>query len=208
MISVGRYTFSSWLRRGIGNRITQPDRLGAGGSGVAERATVPVDVTLNGAGISKSFALIGPGDIIGVNPHMVVRTEPRNWISNFEPNYLAFVEFYDEDFLWRYTPARPSGEKLSPWLALLVLKTPDNGKPGEFEIVNRRDPLPALRVTAPAALPPLTQNWAFAHVCINEGHAGSDDEIREYMSGNICRCGAYPNIVKAIADVKKGGHNL
>jgi len=42
--------------------------------------------------------------------------------------------------------------------------------------------------------------------CINEGHANSDDEIREYMSGNICRCGAYPNIVKAIADVKNGGH--
>lgn len=41
--------------------------------------------------------------------------------------------------------------------------------------------------------------------CINEGHANSDDEIREYMSGNICRCGSYPNIVKAIADVKKGG---
>ncbi len=44
-----------------------------------------------------------------------------------------------------------------------------------------------------------------AVACIREGHAGSDDEIREYMSGNICRCGAYPNIVKAIADVKKGG---
>jgi xanthine dehydrogenase YagT iron-sulfur-binding subunit len=41
--------------------------------------------------------------------------------------------------------------------------------------------------------------------CIREGHANSDDEIREYMSGNICRCGAYPNIVKAIAEVKKGG---
>lgn len=44
--------------------------------------------------------------------------------------------------------------------------------------------------------------------CIKEGHAGSDDEIREYMSGNICRCGAYPNIVKAVADVKKGGQIL
>src|SRR5687767_1970626 len=44
--------------------------------------------------------------------------------------------------------------------------------------------------------------------CIREGHANSDDEIREYMSGNICRCGAYPNIVKAVADVKKGGHKL
>jgi xanthine dehydrogenase YagT iron-sulfur-binding subunit len=33
---------------------------------------------------------------------------------------------------------------------------------------------------------------------IKEGHARSDDEIREWMSGNICRCGAYPNIVAAV----------
>lgn len=45
-----------------------------------------------------------------------------------------------------------------------------------------------------------------AVACIREGHANSEAEIREYMSGNICRCGAYPNIVKAIAEVKsKGG---
>jgi xanthine dehydrogenase YagT iron-sulfur-binding subunit len=33
---------------------------------------------------------------------------------------------------------------------------------------------------------------------ISEGKASSADEIRELMSGNICRCGAYPNIVAAI----------
>jgi xanthine dehydrogenase YagT iron-sulfur-binding subunit len=37
-----------------------------------------------------------------------------------------------------------------------------------------------------------------AAALIKEGHAGSDTEIREWMSGNICRCGAYPNIVAAI----------
>lgn len=36
--------------------------------------------------------------------------------------------------------------------------------------------------------------------CIREGHAGSDDEIREYMSGNLCRCGAYPHIVAAVRE--------
>ena len=36
---------------------------------------------------------------------------------------------------------------------------------------------------------------------LDEGRAGSDDEIREFMSGNLCRCGAYPNIVAAIRDV-------
>ena len=37
-----------------------------------------------------------------------------------------------------------------------------------------------------------------AAACIAEGHAGSADEIREYMSGNLCRCGAYPNMVDAM----------
>lgn len=36
--------------------------------------------------------------------------------------------------------------------------------------------------------------------CIREGHAGSAEEIKFWMSGNICRCGAYPGIVAAIAD--------
>lgn len=44
--------------------------------------------------------------------------------------------------------------------------------------------------------------------CIREGHANSEDEIREFMSGNICRCGAYTNIVKAVADVKTGGQEV
>jgi xanthine dehydrogenase YagT iron-sulfur-binding subunit len=36
---------------------------------------------------------------------------------------------------------------------------------------------------------------------LDEGRAGSDEDIREYMSGNLCRCGAYPNIVAAIREV-------
>ncbi len=44
-----------------------------------------------------------------------------------------------------------------------------------------------------------------AVACVNEGHTSSRSEISEYMSGNICRCGAYPNIVDAIVEVSKGG---
>jgi xanthine dehydrogenase YagT iron-sulfur-binding subunit len=47
-----------------------------------------------------------------------------------------------------------------------------------------------------------------AIACVREGHADSDDNIREYMSGNICRCAAYPNIVAAIKqaapEIQKG----
>jgi xanthine dehydrogenase YagT iron-sulfur-binding subunit len=40
-----------------------------------------------------------------------------------------------------------------------------------------------------------------AVACVQEGHATSEDDIREYMSGNICRCAAYPNIVAAVKQV-------
>jgi xanthine dehydrogenase YagT iron-sulfur-binding subunit len=40
---------------------------------------------------------------------------------------------------------------------------------------------------------------------VRENHANSDDEIREFMSGNICRCGAYPNILAAINEAKRKG---
>jgi xanthine dehydrogenase YagT iron-sulfur-binding subunit len=39
-----------------------------------------------------------------------------------------------------------------------------------------------------------------AIACVNEGHATSPEQIREYMSGNLCRCGAYVGIVAAIQD--------
>ncbi len=41
--------------------------------------------------------------------------------------------------------------------------------------------------------------------CISEGHATSADDVRFWMSGNICRCGAYPGIVAAIVQTAQGG---
>jgi xanthine dehydrogenase YagT iron-sulfur-binding subunit len=41
-----------------------------------------------------------------------------------------------------------------------------------------------------------------AVACVSEGHAESDEEIREYMSGNLCRCAAYPHIVAAVKQAK------
>ena len=44
-----------------------------------------------------------------------------------------------------------------------------------------------------------------AIACVREGHANNEEEIRQHMSGNICRCGAYPNMVDAIMEVKQKG---
>ena len=132
-----------------------------------------------------------PGDVIGINPRVIVRTEPRRWVTDFEPNYLAFIEFYEEDFPWRFTPARavqvnaagnpvssPQQTKLRPWIFLLVLAE------GEFEEVSGLSgPLPVIRLAGDdrqgAILPPAAQAWAWAHVhvgqditCSRSQHAG------------------------------------
>jgi xanthine dehydrogenase YagT iron-sulfur-binding subunit len=44
-----------------------------------------------------------------------------------------------------------------------------------------------------------------AVACIHEGHARGAAEIREWMSGNLCRCGAYANIVAAVGAAARGG---
>jgi hypothetical protein len=158
-IELAKYKIYSWSRRGISNQISDPDDLGSGSSATIERAEVPVAVRLNQNLLpEKRFSLIGPGDIIGINSDMIVRTEPRNWITDAEPNYLALVEFYDEDFHYRYTPARNSDEKLRPWIILLVLKE------NEFERTTRKVPLPSIKIKAKEALPPYDETWLWAHV--------------------------------------------
>lgn len=171
-IEIARYQFHSWARKGIANNITEHDDLGAGTSALVERAEIPVGVALNGAGLTKTFALVGPGDIIGINRDMVVRTEPLNWISDFESNYLAFVEFYDEDFAWRYTPAAPAGARLRPWLLLLVLKE------DEFERTSRRVPLPTIKLQSNEVFPPHNESWMWAHVHSNADIP--DSELSDY----------------------------
>jgi xanthine dehydrogenase YagT iron-sulfur-binding subunit len=44
-----------------------------------------------------------------------------------------------------------------------------------------------------------------AIACVAEGHCGTDSDIQEYMSGNLCRCGAYPKIVAAVKQARDHG---
>jgi hypothetical protein len=170
-MAIARYSFLPWLRRGIANQI----QAAASGAPRAEMdAVLTLETRKAKAGsdnqltdtATQKLRLIGPGDITGINKNMVVRTEPRNWITDFEPNYLAFIEFYDEDFPWRYTPAPPGANHLAPWIALMVLKD------SEFERVTMPGrPLPAIKLKGANwqnFLPPADKTWAWAHVHINE----------------------------------------
>jgi hypothetical protein len=119
-MTIARYSFLTWLRRGIANQL-QADASAASRASLTVSLTVASDVESQPL-TPKRVDLVGPGDILGFNPQLVVRTEPRRWIADFEPNYLAFVEFYDEDFPWRYTPASPdtTAHRLIPWITLLL----------------------------------------------------------------------------------------
>ncbi|MFT3722106.1 MAG: hypothetical protein QM773_00860 [Hyphomonadaceae bacterium] len=163
-MSLARYTYLAWLRRGAANAITAA-------ATIKSRAEIKVSLALSdgavtGAPIEKSFKLQGPGDVIGISGDMVVRTEPRHWVTDFEPNYLPFIEFYDEDFPWRHTPAPAdlAAHRLTPWISLLVLAEGEftrNQAPGR--------PLTSVLVTSPdlpSFFPPPDQVWAWAHVQI------------------------------------------
>lgn len=166
-IEISRYQFHSWTRKGIASTIEESDDLGSGSSAETQRAEINVPVLLNSTPVTKGFSLVGPGDIIGINRDMIVRTQPLNWITDSEPNYLVFAEFYDEDFLWRYTPASPTDpaqpdgpptDKLRPWLFLAVLKE------DEFERTKRKVPLPSITFKSNDVFPPVNETWLWAHV--------------------------------------------
>ena len=178
---MNNYSFLPWLRGGLATHITEPP-------GAAPRASIPVhlQVVAEGAGTlpaSHTIQLYGPGDVIGIDPRAVSRTEPRPWVTNVEPNFLAHVEFYDEDFPWRYSPAPggPSAGRVAPWLALVVLAGDrDAAGGGEFtEAVSPDRPLPFITVNDPqGTLPPPGQLGAWAHVHVNgdlAGQVASDD---------------------------------
>jgi hypothetical protein len=178
-IEVAKYQFQSWVRKGISTQIGEQDALGnpAAALPAAGRASVAIGVDVNGSPLDpKSFALIGPGDIIGIHRDMIVRTEPRDGIVNVEPNYLAFIEFYDEDFAWRYTPAKPDGDRLRPWVLVLVLEE------HEFKRNDRRLPLPVVSVTRKEALPRADETWLFAHAHLEQPIADSElSSLERYL---------------------------
>lgn len=173
---LGVYAFLPWLRRGLANQITAGAFQGA-------RATMQVNlevrgVKIDGSGnatlpVNRQVALYGPGDILGIERRAIIRTEPRNWITNFEPNYLAAIEFYDEDFPWRYTPDAPAGNRLKPWIMLVVLRE-DEFEPGAD---TRNKALPYITVPSLDPFPNFDQLWAWAHVHVNRSIIPSDDIV-------------------------------
>ena len=172
------------MRRGAANAInraydpaTDPDEADTG------RATATVELVLDyepvpGAPavnpaapptVTRSVELLGPGDIRTLKPETVLRVYPEADSPNATAGELAYVEFYEEDLPWRYTPAHPATPaKLKPWLALLVLAD------DEFTVQTRTAEPSVLTVHSVQSLPPPGELWAWAHTQL-AGEASAAD---------------------------------
>lgn len=175
-MTVSHYTFLPWYRRGIGGLIADAPAAGQRRASVRVELRVEADAASGTAPLSvqRDVELYGPGEIAGIDKRAIIRTDPPDWITNVEPNYLAHIEFYDEDFPWRYSPVGPqqSDLRLTPWLALAVLEE------GEFEDVKPLEgkPLAAITVNSFDSFPPFDELWAWAHVHANESLTAGDLE--------------------------------
>lgn len=168
------YSFLPWSRRGIAVRVDEIDHLGATPDvGPKDRATLTASITIESTPVSgapavpplpvdQTVSLVGPGDVKSFAPEAVILAVPTPGAVNATPGELAYVDFYDEDFPWRYTPARANVDhRLRPWIVLLVLAE------GEYTLTPVPGEVAILTVDESAPLPPVTETWAWAHV---QGH--------------------------------------
>lgn len=189
------HSFLPWARRGLASTIVEEENNAAAPQtgDNDERATIIANVHVkvngnqppsSGSPIAMQFQIIGPGDVIGIHKDAVVKTEPHNWVTNFEPHSFPFIDFYEEDFPWRYTPAKPTAnnKKLRPWITLVVLKE------NEFTRVTKEGaPLNAIQLSAATApadrpLPKNDELWAWAHVSINTVLAQTNSNLDQRIA--------------------------
>ncbi|MCD4650320.1 MAG: hypothetical protein K8S56_00815 [Candidatus Cloacimonetes bacterium] len=122
--------------------------------------------------IERSVQLYGPGDVVGFDERMIVRTDPKPNTGNFEPNYFPAIEFADFDFVWRFSTNPAEDKGLTPWIVLIVLIAEDRGDDihREYEETKRGSKqLPVIKVFNQNNLPDLKNAWRWAHIQATSG---------------------------------------
>src|SRR6185369_10441510 len=114
-------SFLPWVRQGAAGAIATVDTLGPKQAAVAD---VAVGLAVNDKPLPVvPVRLRGPADVVGIDAHQIVRTDPRRGTGDFEPNCFPSIEFDRADFPWLFTPARANANaQLRPWLCLVVIR--------------------------------------------------------------------------------------
>lgn len=172
--------FLPCVRQGAAGAIQSVDNLSPTQLG---RVSVPVKLRINDArDINVTVGLLGPGEVTGLDPQQIIRTDPKPSTATFEPNYLAVIEFDRPDLPWLFTPAKEGTDgKLRPWLCLVVVKT----QSGVSLRSDRSTPLPILEIAAPAKpseeLPDLAESWAWAHAQLSAPQTASTADLAQIL---------------------------
>lgn len=129
--------FFPWVRKGLANSISEEEVFGKveGNDALARmRAALSIHSQYRAyAGRSdkegtsytkvKDIALYGPADVAGIHENSVSLCHPNKGSEGLPVSYFPYIEFWEPDFPWRYTPAKPSADgRLRPWLALLTFR--------------------------------------------------------------------------------------
>src|SRR3954471_24901915 len=187
MSSPANLSFLPWVRQGLAASISNPDAIPPPkpGTVIPVTASVPITLKVNDTALAAeaSVHLRGPADVVGIDVHQVVRTEPRPGSSNFESNLFPSIEFDRADFPWLFTPAKATADsKLRPWLCLVVVRK----QAGVTLSSSVGAPLTMLEIdnpTKPAAeLPDLVDCWAWAHTQA-AALDNSSPEVRKALEG-------------------------
>lgn len=162
-----------WLRAGLAGAVHDADPLtGELPSRATFRATATVTANPAGAGSASArsgersvdVAMLGPGDVRALHPGSVARTDPSDGAVDVEPNYFVVAELTVPDLPWMFTPAAPRGDRLRPFVVLVVV--PDGpcslevGAPGGRAVLHVDD--------ASRQLPDLAQSFAWVHAQVSD----------------------------------------
>lgn len=187
---IATYEFVSLLRRGAAADLALPDPLTGS---LSYRGTIQVQLTIESTGshtgtstdsIVTQVQTHGPGDVIGIDPRHIIRTDPRPFATDFEPNYFPEIEFEHPDFPWLFTPAAADteGKRLRPWVALIALTEDEFDRDKEAP-----HPLPRITVKDAKTLPPLDESWAWAHAQISGTTTDLASTVRKEPGRTISR---------------------
>lgn len=157
-----------WTRQGLA---AQWSALGA--TTKAGRLELPVKLTLTQSGGQNRsldvntpvLRLHGPVDVAGIDGKQVIRTEPVDLTTGFEPNYFPAIEFDRPDLPWLFSPTTPDAQnRCQPWITLIVV-------PKSLAQITPAGSNTLASITCPRAeLPAIGEAWAWAHVQVSSGN--------------------------------------
>jgi hypothetical protein len=178
--------FFPWVRQGAATVIPVVDTLGSNQRAVVDlQAGLAIDSISPVETVPTPVRLRGPADVVGIDPHEIVRMDPRPGTADFEPNYFAAIEFDRPDFPWLFTPARADASgRVRPWLCLVVVRA----QAGVTLQSTADVALPVLEIGAPAnpgeELPDLAESHLWVHAQAASSAGASAAELRATLAGD------------------------